>query len=259
VEIGGRVEFDDLKKEVVSFKNNYNLRDDDAFCTWFLRAYVVDDDARARDALTDDSDERAIDAIHVDDSARVVHMVQGKFHASVNKATDNKAEIDEFVEWAKLLYGPEAEFQKALKSAAPIVTKKLKQARERLVERAGYRLLMYWVSTGKASANTIALAEGKVRPQGASTGRRARFEFIGGTRVLELLHDYLYGVAPVVPLLELPVSSDIVRTKDPKTGLIMRMFQMKGDDLAHLVDVADVRLFALNIRSYLRDTVVKRT
>jgi hypothetical protein len=258
MEIGGRVEFDDLKKEVVGFRDAYNLRDDDAFVIWFLRAYVVDDDARARAALTDDNAERAIDAIHIDDSARVVHMVQGKFHTAINKASDKAADVGEFVDWAKLLYGPPPAFQTAIRTTAPIVTKKLKEARDRLVDRTGYRLLMYWVSTGRASATTITSAEGKVRTQGVTQGRRARFEFIGGTRVLELLHDYLYGVAPVVPLLELPVASDIVRTKDAKTGLIMRVFQMKGDDLAHLVDVADVRLFALNIRSYLRDTAVNK-
>ena len=59
-----------------------------------------------------------------------------------------------------------------------------------------------------------------------------------------------------MPVLELPVASDIVRTKDPKTNIVLRVFEMKGDDLAQLVDEASVRLFALNIRGYLRETVV---
>jgi hypothetical protein len=258
MEIGGPVDISDLQQQVGEFERDHGLREDDAFVAWFLRAYILDDEGKAKASLTDDSGERAIDAIFVDDSAQVVHMVQGKLHGQINKHLDTAAHVQEFTDWADRLYGADVDFQAAISGIAPIAHSKLKEARNRLVERHGYRLVMYWVSTGRASKTTIENAEKDVRRVGVSSGRRGRFEFIGGTRVLELLHDYLYGVAPVVPMLELPVSSEVVRSKDPQTGIVLRAFQMKGDDLARLVDIADVRLFALNIRSYLRDTQVNK-
>lgn len=256
--VGGAVGFKDLKDQVSEIMSAHHLREDDAFVVWFLRAFVLDDEVTAKAALTDDSNERAIDAVYIDDSARVVHIVQGKFHGQIGKHTDGLSQVQQFTDWAASLYDSQPNFQAAIAGIAPIAAKKLRAARDRLIDRTGYRLVMYWVSTGKASKPTITQSTGALRRVGSAGGRRGRFEYIGGTRVLEILHDYLYGVAPVVPLLELPVSSDIVRTKDPKTGIVLRTFQMKGDDLAHLVDIADVRLFALNIRGYLRDTRVNK-
>src|SRR5687768_6237835 len=96
MEIGSKVNFEDLQAEVNGLKKAYNLRDDDAFVVWFLRAYILDDERRAREALTGDSDERAIDAIHIDDSAKVVHLLQGKFHGKIGKHTDGAATVDQF-------------------------------------------------------------------------------------------------------------------------------------------------------------------
>ncbi len=258
MELGGPVKFEDLREQVEGLQNAHGLRPDDAFVCWFLRAYILDSEDVAKAALTGDNDERGIDAVYVDDSAQVVHILQGKFHGKIGGHTDPWSQMEQFTNWAKLLYGARQTFSVAVAGIDPIAAKKLREARNRLVERDGYRLVMYWVSTGKASATTVTNAETAVRTQGVATGRRARFEFLGGTRILELLHDYLYGVAPVVPVLELPAASQIVRTKDDKTGIVLRAFQVNGDDLAHLVDVASVRLFALNIRTYLRDTKVNK-
>src|SRR5829696_7308480 len=118
MDIGGPVEFGDLEREVLEFKQTYNLREDDAFVMWFLRAYVVDDDNDAKTALTDDSGERAVDAVHIDDSARVVHLLQGKFHGAIGKATDKAESVAEFTSWARVLYGTNEEFHEAIDGAS---------------------------------------------------------------------------------------------------------------------------------------------
>lgn len=93
MDIGGPVDLSDLQQQVGEFKRDHGLREDDAFVAWFFRAYILDDEAKAKAALTDDSGERAIDGIYVDDSAQVVHMVQGKFHGQVNKHMDTAPHV----------------------------------------------------------------------------------------------------------------------------------------------------------------------
>ena len=167
MEIGSNVSFEDLQGEVNGFEKSHNLQADDAFVVWFLRAYILDDEARAIEALTGDSDERAIDAIHIDDSAKVVHIVQGKFHGKIGKHTDAAASVDQFTAWAGRLYGAQTQFTQAITGIDPSAVKKLKQARDRLVTRTGYRLVMYWVTTGRATPSTVKTAEQDVRAQGS--------------------------------------------------------------------------------------------
>lgn len=63
MDIGGPVTFTDLRQQIGEFEREHNLREDDAFVAWFLRTYILDDEGKAKAALTDDSGERAIDAI----------------------------------------------------------------------------------------------------------------------------------------------------------------------------------------------------
>jgi AIPR protein len=256
--IGSKVTRDDLQEQLDEFKKTFKLRDDDAFVAWFMRAYIVESDATAKDSLTGDSGERGIDAVYIDDSVRTIHIVQGKYHNGINQARDSEKALSDFASWAEILYSPAQEFASAIAGIEPIADKKLKEAHERLGRADTYRLVFYWVSTGRASSTAISAAEQIVRRAGAKMERTPRFEYVGGQEVLDLLRDYLYGVAPAVPMLELPAATDIVLTRDEATGIMLRMFQMQGDDLGALVDAAGVQLFALNIRSYLHDTKVNK-
>jgi hypothetical protein len=258
MEIGGPVDRDDLEAQVVQFKDDLALSRDDAFVVWFLRAYILEDEKLAVSALTGNAGEKGIDAVYIDDSARVVHLVQGKFADGLNHKAETAARIKEFTDWAALLYGNDEDFADATEGIEPSAEKLLKQARERLTKRERYRLVLYWVTTGRVSTPVRAAAEKDVHKVNIAKGRPARFEFVGGTRVLEILYDYLYGVAPALPVLELPVASEITKTVDVDTGIVLRVFQMKGDDLGDLVDEAGLRLFALNIRTYLHNTRVNK-
>jgi AIPR protein len=258
MEIGGPVDRDDLQAQVAQFKEELSLSIDDAFVVWFLRAYIVEDEKRAVSALTGNSGEKGIDAVYIDDDAYVVHLVQGKFADGINKGTEKAADITEFADWAADLYGSDQDFAAALDGIEPSAKKLLERARDRLTKRERYRLVLYWVTTRKVSGPVRTKAETDVHKVNIANGRPARFEFVGGTRTLEILHDYMYGVAPAVPFLELPVASTMVRLKDPDSKIVLRVFMMKGDELGALVDQAGLRLFALNIRSYLHNTRVNR-
>jgi AIPR protein len=259
MKIGSKVDREDLQEQLNEFKKAFRLRDDDAFVAWFMRAYIVDSDVTAKDSLTGDSGERGVDAVYIDDSVRTIHIVQGKCHDGIHQARDSSKALTDFAGWAEILYGQNDHFSSAIAGIEPIAEKKLKEARDRLQRADPYRLVFYWVSTGRASQEAVSAAERIVRRAGASAARTPRFEFIGGHEVLDLLRDYMYGVAPAVPMLELAAATEIVLSRDEETGIVLRMFQMRGDDLGGLVDEAGVRLFALNIRSYLHETKVNRS
>ena len=100
------------------------------------------------------------------------------------------------------LYGEHAEFSNFIKSIDTVVRKRIEDARERLLKRK-YRLQLYYVSPGKISKPLRDEAYHSVRCKDSA----ASFDAFDGKRLIFLLRDYLDGVAPPVPSLDLEIES----------------------------------------------------
>jgi hypothetical protein len=107
----------------------------------------------------------------------------------------------------------------------------------------------------------IAEAQRIVRPANANVS----FEVFDGRRIVLLLKDYLDGVAPPVPSLDLEMESGSgVRTTgvfnrhDAKTDIESWVFAMTDVAIAGLYERAGTRLFARNVRGFLGNTEINR-
>jgi hypothetical protein len=146
------------------------------------------------------------------------------------------------------------------KKLAPDVHHRLEVARARVLKR-GYRLQLAFVTTGKCSATAEDDAQRMVRKCGAT----ASFEVIDGKRVLRMLGDYLDGVAPPVPSLDLEFeagqgvrATGVLQRYDRKTDIESWVFSITDHAVAELYEQAGIRLFARNIRGFLGSTEVNR-
>jgi hypothetical protein len=86
-----------------------------------------------------------------------------------------------------------------------------------------------------------------------------------GKLVLLLLADYLDGVAPPVPSLELEIeagkagsSSGVLQRYDHKTDIESWVFSMTEHSVSEMLTEAGIRLFARNVRGFLGSTEVNR-
>ena len=93
----------------------------------------------------------------------------------------------------------------------------------------------------------------------------ATIDIFDGKQVLVMLADYLDGVAPPVPALDLEMESghgvivkEILHRYDSKTRIDSWVFSMTNDAVADLYDQAGPRLFARNVRGYLGSTEINR-
>jgi hypothetical protein len=159
----------------------------------------------------------------------------------------------QFAQLAGLLYGDGREFSNFLKSIDTAVRKRLEEARERLLKRK-YRLQLYYVSPGRISKSLRDEAYHSVRIKDQS----ASFDAFDGSRLIFLLRDYLDGVAPPVPSLDLEIEAGqgvrvtgTLNRFDSKTEIESWVFPMSGASVGQLYEFAGVRLFARNVRGYL--------
>ena len=100
-----------------------------------------------------------------------------------------------------------------------------------------------------------------------ATDGATTFEIFGahGKRIMLLLADYLDGVAPPVPSLDLEIESGAgVRTGcvfnryDSKTDIESWVFSMSDASIASLYERAGTRLFARNVRGFLGSTEINQ-
>jgi hypothetical protein len=133
------------------------------------------------------------------------------------------------------------------------VSKLLEEARPFLVEK-GYRLWMYYVTTGSVAP---ALAE-EARETVADAAYDAVMETLDGQRLMHLLRDYLDGVAPPIPTLDLEMEqhahvkvNGVLQRFDSANKIESWVFSMRGDAVAKIFEFAGIRLYARNIRGFL--------
>jgi len=245
----------DLKEALTELGERFrNFKDDDLFVLWFLRAYVTDNEDQAAKAISGGSNDKGVDALLIDDASRSVFIVQGKYRQSLGKKSESRSDVIAFAELARVLntYSDE-QVKEYLKDADLSVADALQKARKK-VQKEKYRTWLYFVTTGKVSSTIRKDTQQMVR----QASRVARIEIIDGRRAMLLFGDYLDGVAPPVPALELEMEAGagvtvngIAQRFDHSEKVESWVFSMKGDAVGKLFDRAGVRLFARNIRGFM--------
>ena len=251
----------ELRRELADFKERYpQLKDDELFVLWFLRAFVAEDEATAAKALCGGSHDKGVDAVLIDESARIVFVVQGKYRQKVAGKTEHRGDVVGFAQLAVVLCGDAQGFGTLSRDLSPEVAQRLEQARSRLKKR-NYALHHYYVTVGKCSPALREEADRIIRGADAPT----TFELFDGKRVLLLLSDYLDGVAPPVPSLDLDIESGggvrttgVLNRYDSKTDIESWAFSMTDAAVAGLYERAGVRLFARNVRGFLGSSEINR-
>jgi len=247
--------FNDLKREVNEFGERFpRLKDDDLFVLWFLRAYVTDSDERAVEGITGGSNDKGVDALLIDENAQAVFIVQGKYRRRLGEKIENRSDVIAFAELADFLHTWEDdEAQAFLSDAHAAVAEMLRTARKK-VQKQKYRTWLYFVTTGKVSPTVRKDVQQQVR----NLGQQVRIEVIGGKRAMLLFRDYLDGVAPPIPTLDLEMEAGsgvkvdgTTHRFDMRTKVDSWVFSMRGDAVAALYERSGRRLFARNIRGFL--------
>lgn len=247
--------FNDLKREIQELQTHFpKLKVEDLFVLWFLRAFVTEREDVAADSLVGCPNDKGVDAILIDDDARAVFIVQGKYHKKLCDKNEERSEVLAFADLASVMESmEEEEFNKYLSKTDLAVADGLRTARKK-VRKDKYRAWLYFVTTGKVSPTNRKDAEQKVRLH----ARRTAMEVIDGKRVMLLFQDYLDGVAPPIPALDLEVESGsgvtvsgVAQRFDHHAKIESWVISMKGSAVADLYERAGLRLFARNIRGFM--------
>jgi hypothetical protein len=250
-----------LEQEVKDFRERFrHLADDQLFVVWFLRAFVTESETGAADALCGVSKDKNIDAILLDDAAKVVFLVQGKYRKALAASAEKPNDVRSFAQLSQVIGGDDEQFASFCTDLAPETEQKLKAARKRILS-SGYRLQLYYVTLGRCSKPLTDEADRIAR----RVDIIAAMDVIDGRQILRLLADYLNGVAPPVPSLDLEMESGdgvdvkgILQRYDSKTDIESWVFPMSCPAVAGLVERAGLRLFARNIRGFLGPTEINK-
>jgi hypothetical protein len=245
----------DLRQQIAYMHSEYpRLKDHELFLVWFVHAMITEDLAKAAAALTGNPNDKGVDAILIDDRAKIAFVVQGKYREKVNGGTEHRADVISFAGLACDLFGSDEDYNALLQYSDPRVHERLSEVRDRIKKRK-YSLKLYYVTTGRCSKPLVEQADRVCR----GAGGQASIDLIDGNKVLHVLGDYLDGVAPPVPTMDLPleighgVVSECLKRHDSQNGITAWIFSMNGASIADMYETAGVRLFARNVRGYLGD------
>ncbi len=237
----------ELASELGDLRDRYpNLKDDELFVLWFLTAYVADDPDTAASALVGGSKDKSVDAVLIDHESDRVAIVQGKY-STVGKAAEGRSDVIAFADLADVM-ADDDRFATWLQDSAPAARERMKAARQ-AVTKMQYALRLFYVTTRSVSAALRGEAEKRAR-----TGT-THLSIFNRSDVLSLLRDYIDGVAPPVPMVELPIetapASGVISRYDPQTKITSWIFSAKANDVADLYKEHGPKIFARNIRGYL--------
>lgn len=248
----------DLRRQLLELGERHpKLAEDDLFVLWFLRAFLTDTEDEARKALCGGANEKGVDAALIDDASKNISLVQGKLRRKVGAKAEKRADILGFAELATYLANGGQELKDLLDGMSPDVAEKLRISQKRIA--GGYRLSLYYVTLGKCSGSLIKEATRKAQKSAGV------FHFFGGHQILLLLSDYLDGVAPPVPLVDLEIEesrgsrgSTVFARYDPETDIEAWVFSSSHRTIADLYSHGGPRLFARNVRGFLGRTEINR-
>ena len=253
-----RLGLKELQSEVDLLGQGYpKLSDDDHFVVWFVFAFVSGDKDEAAKSLSGKSGEKGIDAIYLDSDSRLVTIVQCKYRKSVMAAAESSDIVSGFAELAVVLASPKGDFDKFVATMEGGARQMLEKARDRVLHR-GWRLNLHFATLGRASDTVINDAKRKVRSVDTPARQRPRLTFLNGKAIIGILADYLDGVAPPVPSLELAVQGRPEEQYDSQSGIASWIFSMNGNDVGELYRQSGIKLFARNIRGFLGETTINK-
>ncbi len=249
---------ENVRSEIDELRQHYPaLKDEDLFLVWFLRAYVTEDLEAAARAITNGPKDKGVDAVLVDDSSRSVFVIQGKYRHKPGGKGESRQDVMGFAQLAQLMTGADSNaFREFLDGADATLADKLSEARQRLARR-GYRLWFYYVTSGRVSPGLRKEAETTVR----SVQHASYMDVLDARRLELLMRDYLDGVAPPIPSLDLVMENGqgisvngILQRYDARSKIESWVFSMQGDAIADLFESGGKRLFARNIRGFLGES-----
>ncbi len=249
------ITFEDLKAALRELGERFsNFREEELFIVWFLRAYVTESEERAAEAIIGGAGDKSLDAILVDDSSRAVFLVQGKNRKTLNGKPESRSDIVAFADLSARVHAKDdGEFESYVADMDAAVAERLRIAR-RKIQNDNYRSWLYFVTTGKVGP----VVRKDVQQQVHRVGDRTRIEVIDGKRAMLLFRDYLDGVAPPIPTLDLEMETGsgvtvngVSQRYDQNTQVESWVFSMRGDAVAALYEKAGLRLFARNIRGFM--------
>jgi hypothetical protein len=251
----------DLCRELDSFRERFpSFENDQLFVLWFLRAFLTDDENEAANALVGGPKDKGIDAILFDDHIKCVILVQGKYREKFGGKNEHRADVTSFAQLAPNLTGNNEAFNNLHESMSAEVQQRLDKARKRVI-KDGYQLRLYYVTLGRCSAD-LAKEAGRIAHY---SGAHTTLDVIDGRQVYRLLSDYLDGVAPPVPSLDLGMEcgagvkdEGIFHRYDLTTDIESWVFSMTGQGVADVYEQAGNRLFARNVRGFLGSTEINR-
>ena len=104
-----------LRKEVREVQDRHpELSSDNAFVVWFLRAFIVDDEATALAAIVGGARDKGVDALHIDHDNRLVSVVQGKYRQNSHAGSENRSDVLALANLGRVLARKEKQEFKAL-------------------------------------------------------------------------------------------------------------------------------------------------
>lgn len=249
-----------LRRELDYFKDRFpTLSADELFIVWFLRAFVTESEDIAARALTGIGKDKGVDAIVVDDPTKMAFVIQGKYRQKFNQKAEGRTDVLSFANLAPQFYDEES-FASLTTDMDPLVRKRVSEVFDRINKR-NYGLKLYYLTSGKCSKNLREEAYRIVK----RSSQAASIDIFDGRHVLLLLRDYLDGVAPPVPSLDLEMESGegvrvngILQRYDSRTEIESWVFSMSGKAVADLYSKAGSRLFARNVRGFLGSTEINK-
>lgn len=246
----------DLKRELQSVGERHpNLAQDEQFLLWYVRAALVDDEEEAKRTLVGASKDKGVDSILIEEEAKSVYVLQGKYRQKVMKTGEPRQDVMQLLSVARALQGDSEEYRGLVEGMAPVAAERLGIARKRLMRR-DYVLRLQFVTTGRFSKNLRDEANRTARSIDATS-----VQLVDGSRILHLLDNYLDGVAPPIPSLDLKIESGQgIKISSPfyrydgGNKIESWIFSITAAEVADLYERAGVRLFARNVRGFLGNT-----
>ena len=250
----------DLRREVDEFRERYHTLGDELFVLWFLRAFVTESEVDAAAAVCGGAGDKSVDAVLIDDPARIVFLVQGKYRKDLGAKAEKRTDVTAFAQLAVDLTGPGEGFTSAREGHGARGPAQVGGGPEpRHAPRLHLAALLR--DHGEMQRGP---ARGS-RPIVRGADRRTAFQLFDGAGAMLLLADYLDGVAPPVPSLDLEIEAGggvttggVFNRYDGKTDIESWVFSMTNDAVAGLFDRAGTRLFARNVRGFLGSTEINR-
>jgi hypothetical protein len=246
---------DQLRTELDAFAEQCpKVSEDNLFVTWFLRAYLTENDEDAIKAVSGASGDKGIDGILTDNSARVVYVIQAKYRRARFEKPEPRSGVIDFAAIAQTIYDPDNNtFGEFLKGMDAVAAEMLRDARRRIL-KDGFRGVLIFVTLGRCSTSLERDARQTVR----RASPECSIELLDGRRCLVLLQDYLDGAAPPIPTLDVPIESSrgvkvngVLQRYDTENRMESWVFSSKGDSIASMFEIGGRRLFARNIRGFL--------